>query len=215
MVKLLQEAKSLRDLPALSAGDSMLMGDTALENVFTCQPQHQNMHGRVFGGFIMRRVFELAFSTCYLFAGTRPGFFGEKHLSSKLHRTLLPNERSNALEGMDEISFKRPVDVGDLLRIHTQVVHVEPLPSPGRSRVHIEAVVSVTRPETASSVVSNSLNLSFDVRNTSPGIIPDLRNEPVPLGVQVTASEGRRLKRVLPSTMEEAAKLRRWLGPAA
>ncbi len=47
---------------------------TSLQNTFTCQPQQRNPHGRVFGGFLLRRAFELAFATCYLFAGTRPVF---------------------------------------------------------------------------------------------------------------------------------------------
>lgn len=39
-----------------------------------CQPQQRNMHGRIFGGFLMRRAFELGFATTYLFAGSRPSF---------------------------------------------------------------------------------------------------------------------------------------------
>jgi acyl-coenzyme A thioesterase 9 len=32
----------------------LLMDDTSLENTFTCQPQNRHVHGRVFGGFLMR-----------------------------------------------------------------------------------------------------------------------------------------------------------------
>ena len=32
------------------------MHRTKLHNTFTCQPQQHNMHGRVFGGFLMRRA---------------------------------------------------------------------------------------------------------------------------------------------------------------
>ena len=52
--KLLAEARSTVDLPALAAGDAVLMPHTSLSNTFICQPQQQNMHGRVFGGFLMR-----------------------------------------------------------------------------------------------------------------------------------------------------------------
>jgi len=48
------------------------MDETSLETTFTCQPQQRNIHGRVFGGFLMRRAYELAHSTAYLFAGRRP-----------------------------------------------------------------------------------------------------------------------------------------------
>jgi hypothetical protein len=51
---LLAEARSAVDLPALAAGDAVLMPSTSLSNTFICQPQQQNMHGRVFGGFLMR-----------------------------------------------------------------------------------------------------------------------------------------------------------------
>ena len=47
-----------------------------------------------------RRAFELAFSTTYMFAGTRPEF-------------LLVNE----------VTFQHPVDIGDLLRFRSSVVH--------------------------------------------------------------------------------------------
>jgi hypothetical protein len=36
--------------------------------------QVKNMSGRIFGGFLMRRAFELAFATAYTFAGWRPQF---------------------------------------------------------------------------------------------------------------------------------------------
>jgi hypothetical protein len=32
------------------------------------------MHGRIFGGFLMRRAYELAFATVHMFAGQRPRF---------------------------------------------------------------------------------------------------------------------------------------------
>ena len=42
------------DMPALAQGDAVPMQHTRLQNTFTCQPQQRNMHGRVFGGFLMR-----------------------------------------------------------------------------------------------------------------------------------------------------------------
>ena len=51
---LLAEARAIADLPALAAGDCVLMRDTTASNTFVCQPQQRNLHGRVFGGFLMR-----------------------------------------------------------------------------------------------------------------------------------------------------------------
>lgn len=52
--QLLSEARTIIDMPSLASGDAMLMRDTIMQNTFTCQPQQRNIHGRVFGGFIMR-----------------------------------------------------------------------------------------------------------------------------------------------------------------
>lgn len=44
----------MTDMPSLTSGNAMLIRDTAMQNTFVCQPQQRNIHGRVFGGFIMR-----------------------------------------------------------------------------------------------------------------------------------------------------------------
>lgn len=66
--------KDTRLSAGLAARDAVLMDSTRLSNTFTCQPQQRNMHGRIFGGFLMRRAYELAFATVHLFAGQRPRF---------------------------------------------------------------------------------------------------------------------------------------------
>ena len=61
------------------------------------------MSNRIFGGFLMRRAFELAFSTAYMFGGDKP----------------------EILE-VDDISFVSPVDVGDLLIFKSRVLYTMP-----------------------------------------------------------------------------------------
>jgi acyl-coenzyme A thioesterase 9 len=97
--ELLNQASVKRDLPALAAPDAVLMPQTVLENTFTTQPQQRNIHGRIFGGFLMRRAFELAHSCAYMLSACRP-------------RTV----------AVDEIRFKKPVDVGDLVRFRARVL---------------------------------------------------------------------------------------------
>lgn len=103
--QLLQEALSasrlLLDMPALADPSALTAEETSLSNAFVCQPQQRNMHGRIFGGFLMRRAFELAFASTYLFAGSRPAFVR-----------------------VEDITFRNPVDVGSLLRFKSHVVHV-------------------------------------------------------------------------------------------
>jgi len=89
---LLAEGRIFCDMPALADRDSILLKDTSLENALICQPQQRNIHGRIFGGFLMHRAFELAFSTAYAFAGLVPYF----------------------LE-VDHVDFLRPVSVSSIL----------------------------------------------------------------------------------------------------
>eukprot|EP00955_Chlamydomonas_euryale_P061230 357951-Chlamydomonas_euryale.AAC.5 len=94
----LKEARALVELPALASRDAVAVSASSLRNTFITQPQQTNMHGRIFGGFLMRRGYELAFATTYAFAGVRPTFVK-----------------------VDEVVFVKPVDVGDLLRLESKV----------------------------------------------------------------------------------------------
>ncbi|KAL4433423.1 hypothetical protein ABPG77_010276 [Micractinium sp. CCAP 211/92] len=142
--QLLSAAKTRRNLPALAESHQLFMDDTSLENTFTCQPQQRNMHGRVFGGFLMRRAFELAHSTAYMFAGSRP-------------RTI----------EVDRITFRRPVSVGDLLSMRSTVTHTWPSKQdPGKGLAHVQVEASVTQPEKLYSTVTNTFSFlfKFDLR---------------------------------------------------
>ncbi|CAL1407912.1 unnamed protein product [Linum trigynum] len=137
---LLAEGRIFSDMPALADRDSILLGDTRLQNSLICQPQQRNMHGRIFGGFLMHRAFELAFSTAYTFAGLVPCF----------------------LE-VDHVDFLRPVDVGDFLRLKSCVLYTE-LENPDEPLINVEVVAHVTKPELRTSEVTNTFYFTFTVR---------------------------------------------------
>ncbi|KAL2629408.1 hypothetical protein R1flu_014094 [Riccia fluitans] len=159
---LLREGRVLSEMPTLADRNSILIRDTRLENSIICQPQQRNMHGRIFGGFLMRRAYELSYTTCYVFCGTKPVF----------------------LE-VDHVDFRRPVDVGDLLRFKACVLYTE-TDENGDPLIHVEVVAHVTQPELQSSEVSNTFYFTFSVdqehrKEDSPPIL-----------------------KVVPSTVEEA-----------
>jgi len=64
---MLDASRPFATLPALAPRDTVLIEKTVLTNTLVTQPQHQNTAGRVFGGFLMRRAFEIAFSCAYIF----------------------------------------------------------------------------------------------------------------------------------------------------
>ncbi|KAL9457178.1 hypothetical protein AB3S75_006257 [Citrus x aurantiifolia] len=144
---LLAEGRVICDMPALADRNSILLRDTRLENALICQPQQRNIHGRIFGGFLMLRAFELAFSTAYAFAGLMPCF----------------------LE-VDHVDFLRPVDVGDFLRFKSCVLYTE-LENSDQPLINIEVVAHVTRPEFRSSEVSNTFYFTFTVSKAVTNVI--------------------------------------------
>ncbi|KAH6810907.1 Thioesterase/thiol ester dehydrase-isomerase superfamily protein [Perilla frutescens var. frutescens] len=137
---LLSEGRIFCDMPALADRDTILLRETRLQNSFICHPQQRNIHSRIFGGFLMHRAFDLAFSTTYAFAGIMPSF----------------------LE-VDHVDFLIPVDVGDFLRFKSCVLYTES-ESSDQPLIHVEVVAHVTRPELRSSEVSNRFYFTFTVR---------------------------------------------------
>jgi len=158
LTALIERGAALEDMPALAHPNAVLMKRTALENSLLIPPQNVNTSGRVFGGFLMHRAFDLALATCYNFSGRKP-YFRE----------------------VDKIIFKKPVDIGDLVRFKSRVVYASD--DPINPLAQIEVTTQVVRPERASSFFSNSFNFIFG--------FPD----------------GATLRRVLPTTHEEAITL--------
>lgn len=137
---MLAEGRIFCDMPALADRDSILIKDTCLQNSLVCQPQQRNIHGRIFGGFLMRRALELAYATAYSFAGAAPCF----------------------LE-VDHVNFLKPVDVGNFLRFKSCVLYTE-LEDPAKPLINVEVVAHVTRPELRSSEVSMLILLKWNIK---------------------------------------------------
>ncbi|KAI3961831.1 hypothetical protein MKW98_022036 [Papaver atlanticum] len=138
---LLAEGRIICDMPALANRDSILLSDTCHEYSLICQPQQRNTHGRIFGGFLMHKAFELAYSTAYALAGLVPCFVEVEH-----------------------VDFLRPVDVGDFLRFKSCVLYTK-LDNPLQPLINIEVIAHITKPELRTSEVSNSFHFTFSVRN--------------------------------------------------
>ncbi|RCI03493.1 hypothetical protein CU098_007646 [Rhizopus stolonifer] len=87
--------------------DNMVwMRDTKIESNFLMQPQDRNIHNNIFGGYLMRRAYELAYANTALFMKTS----------------------SPTLLSMDEVTFRKPVHVGTLLNLRSGIVLSEGYP---------------------------------------------------------------------------------------
>ncbi|EJF60136.1 Thioesterase/thiol ester dehydrase-isomerase [Dichomitus squalens] len=76
------------------------LGDTRLEKTMVMFPQERNVHQKIFGGYLMRLAYELGFANSCLF--------------TRGHVTFV---------SLDGISFARPVPIGSLLRLTSNIVH--------------------------------------------------------------------------------------------
>lgn len=136
---LLHEGTILRTMPTLADTGEVLMHETMLQNTLTAMPQHRNTAGRIFGGFLMRRAYELAHATAYVFGGRKPVFME-----------------------LDEVLFQSPVSVGDLLRLDSSVLYTSEKVDPeGRATVHVEVIANVLVPEQRQAVTSNVFRFTF------------------------------------------------------
>ena len=142
------------------------MRDTGLSNALIAQPQQRNTAGRIFGGFLMRRAYELAFATAYVFAGVAPQRCAE----------------------VDEVSFRLPVEVGNLVRFDSTVLYT--LSGPGATNaqepeVHVEVQARVLDVPGRNTKLANVFAFTF------------------------VAAPGSCLRTVLPASEDEAERVRR------
>ncbi|KAG0065636.1 hypothetical protein BGZ89_008092 [Linnemannia elongata] len=78
------------------------MADTKMSAIQIMQPQDRNIHDKIFGGYLMRLAYELAFCNASVFIKYRPTFLA-----------------------LDEISFRKPVSIGTFLALDSQIVFAE------------------------------------------------------------------------------------------
>lgn len=150
--ELLDQAGLLIHMPSLADhSTSILVNDTQASNMEVAQPQVQNYHGRIFGGFLMRRAYELAFANCFMFAGQLPVF----------------------LE-VDEVSFRKAVDVGDLIVFQSRVLYTQEPRSDihPRTLVYVEVETWVTDPTKKTANVTNRFYFTFGSKEKCRQVFP-------------------------------------------
>ncbi|CAG0889038.1 unnamed protein product [Cyprideis torosa] len=123
--------------------NSVWMETQKLKNIVLCHPEYSNMYGKVFGGFLMRSIYELSFSLCWMFTGERP-----------------------QLKEIDDVAFKRPVELGSLLLILAEVVYTE------GNTVQIRSTAEVVNPSKGEEKLTNVFYMTFYVPTPVSRVIP-------------------------------------------
>lgn len=187
---LIEAGRCLQDLPALAAPHTILMSQSQMDHSFICHPQNTNTAGRVFGGFLMHRAYDIAESCAYQFGGKLP-----------------------SLISCDRILFKRAVEIGDLVRLRARVCASATgsgTAAAGTSGagaaldssfVVVDVVAHVVQPSASppSSHESNTFTFIFDFPTPSVSVSTG----------SAALQSAQQIRAVLPRSPEEATTIRR------
>lgn len=116
------------------------MNQTVLKNTKLMFHQNKNKHGNIFGGYLMRTSFELAYITAMCFSRE-----GHKDCGVTFH-------------SIDDIQFLRPVNIGAIMEFVGMVLYVKD------TIMVIQVSVSEFDPKTGNRVITNRLNYVFQSR---------------------------------------------------
>jgi len=122
--------------------NSVWFEDAKLKNLIICQPENRNRFNKIFGGFIMRQAFELAWANTYVFGKSRPFC---------MH--------------MDDILFKSPVEVGQLLYFNSQICYIQD------NYIQTRVSAEVVNPKTGELSVTNVFHFTFQILDRDPPFI--------------------------------------------
>ena len=129
--------------------NTVWMEDAKLKNLIICQPEHRNRFNKIFGGFIMRQAFELAWANTFVFGKSRP-----------------------YVVHSDDIWFRKPVEVGSMLYFNSQICFTSD------EFVQTRVSAEVWDPKTGDMSVTNVFQFTFQLRTSKPPqIIPKTYHE--------------------------------------
>ncbi|XP_065560986.1 acyl-coenzyme A thioesterase 9, mitochondrial-like isoform X2 [Artemia franciscana] len=123
--------------------NTVWMENAKLKNMFICHPQNRNMYNKIFGGFLMRVACELAWANAYVFSKCMPRM---------LH--------------IDDILFRKPVEVGSLLYLASQVAYVY------GNRMVVRVSAEVVNAESGKHDLTNNFYFILEVDREVPKVMP-------------------------------------------
>uniref|UniRef100_A0A673GG22 Acyl-CoA thioesterase 9, tandem duplicate 2 n=1 Tax=Sinocyclocheilus rhinocerous TaxID=307959 RepID=A0A673GG22_9TELE len=127
-----------RFLSRILPTNSVWMEDAKLKGLEICHPEERNIFNRIFGGFLMRKAYELGRANACAFAGCRP-----------------------TVVAVDDILFRKPVEIGSLLLLSSQVCYTEGMYV--QVRVHSEVLDPLTQQRNTTNVFHFTFRLEKDV----------------------------------------------------
>ncbi|KAG2456817.1 ACOT9 thioesterase, partial [Polypterus senegalus] len=127
---------------------SVWMEDAKLKGLEICHPQERNIFNRIFGGFLMRKAYELGWANACTYGGSRP-----------------------YVVAVDDIMFQKPVEIGSLLFLSSQVCYTE------GNYIQIRVHSEVFDPSTSHHSTTNIFHFTFFSEKEVPQIVPKTYGE--------------------------------------
>lgn len=157
-----------------------LMSKTTIHSTQIMQPQYRNRHNfMIFGGFLLKTTFELAFTCAASFSHTRPRFLN-----------------------LDPSTFEEPVPVGSVLYVSAGVNYTEPDQVHGGTRFQIMVRTHVRNVEHAENQRKNTGTFFYTFHVES-----DVSILPQTYGEFMRWVAGRRRAQRLAKTLEDDARI--------
>ncbi|XP_028289830.1 acyl-coenzyme A thioesterase 9, mitochondrial isoform X2 [Gouania willdenowi] len=122
---------------------SVWMEDAKLKGLEICHPQERNIFNRIFGGFLMRKAYELGWANACSYSGCRP-----------------------SLVAVDDILFQKPVEIGSLLMLSSQVCYTQDQYI--QVRVHSEVFDPITQQHNTTNVFHFTFSSDREVPHITP-----------------------------------------------
>ena len=123
------------------------MSQTTMQSSQIMQPQFRNRHNfMIFGGFLLKQSFELAFCCCAAFAHARPTFLS-----------------------LDPSTFENPVPVGSVLYLTATVAYTDPPLIRSSDLKHGDGTVSPQASNRSSKFTRVQVRVDSKVRNVEHG----------------------------------------------
>ncbi|KAF9446546.1 Thioesterase/thiol ester dehydrase-isomerase [Macrolepiota fuliginosa MF-IS2] len=137
-----------RDDQPNDGAERVWMGSTITEKTMLMFPQERNVHQKIFGGYLMRLAYELGFTNSSMFTRGPMRFLS-----------------------LDSISFARPVPIGSILRLTSQILHTTPSPT-YPTIVHVGVKANVVDVTTGSEQTTNDFRFTWAQEHGKGSPIP-------------------------------------------
>lgn len=179
--------------PERKPDNVVFMDHTRLQTAAIMQPQYRNRHHfMIFGGFLLKQTFELAFCCAASFAHARPSFLS-----------------------LDPSTFENPVPVGSVLYLTATVVYTDPavVSTPGENEEKDQSSTRGSRPMTRVQVRVDSKVRDVEHGETKPtgtfnytfSVEKDIKVMPKTYGEYMMYIDARRRAKRVAESMKETA----------